>query len=105
MTDRSHHLGPVHEARIEQGKEVTPSPRPIIVKFTNRSTVFSSKRKLKGSPVSIMENLTACRVKLMQQAKALVGHKQVWSLDRRLFAVKEGKKIHIKREEYLKKLG
>ena len=43
--DRSHHLGSVHEARIEQGNEVTPSPRPIIVKFTNyhnRSTVFSS---------------------------------------------------------------
>ena len=50
-TDRSHRLGPV---RIEQGNEVNPSPRPIIVKFTNyhnRSMVFSSKRKLKGSPV------------------------------------------------------
>ena len=67
--------------------------------------VFSSKRKLKGSPVLIMENLTARRVKLMQQAKAPVGHKQVWSLDGRLFAVKEGKKIRIKQEEDLKKLG
>ena len=60
--DRSHRLGPVREARTEQGNEVNPSPRPIIVKFTNyrnRSMVFSSKRKLKGSPVSIMENLTA----------------------------------------------
>ena len=106
--DRSHRLGPVREARMEQGNEVNPSPRPIIVKFTNyhnRSMVFSSKRNLKGSPVSIMENLTARRVKLMQQAKALVGHKQVWSLDGRLFAVKEGKKIRIKREEDLKKLG
>ena len=36
---------------------------------------LSDKRKLNGSPVSIMENLTARRVKLMQQAKALVGHK------------------------------
>ena len=105
--DKSHRLRPVREARIEQGHEVTPSPRPIIVKFTNdhhRSTVFSSKRKLKGSPVSIMENLTAHRVKLMQQAKALVGHKQVWSLDGRLFAVKEGKKKRIKRGQDLKKL-
>ena len=41
----------------------------------------------------------------MQQAKALVGHEQVWSLDGRLFAVKEGKKILIKWEEDLKKLG
>ena len=99
---------PVREARIEQGNEVNPSPRPIIVMFTNyhnRSMVFSSKRNLKGSPVSIMENLTARRVKLMQQAKALVGHKQVWSLDSTLFTVKEGKKIRIKREEDLKKLG
>ena len=32
--DRSHHLGPVRKARIEQGNEVTPSPRPISVKFT-----------------------------------------------------------------------
>ena len=38
----------------------------------------------------------------MQQAKALVGHTQVWSLDGRLFAVKEGKKIRIKREEDLR---
>ena len=106
--DRSHHLGPVRKARIEQRNEVNPSPRPIIVKFTNynnRSMVFSSKRKLKGSPVSTMEHLTTRRVKLMQQAKALVGHKQVWSLDSRLLAVKEGKKIRIKREEDLKKLG
>ena len=107
--DRSHRLGPVREVRIEQGNEVNPSPRSIIVKFTNyhnRSMVFLiSKRKLKGSPVSIMENLTARRVKLMQQAKALFGHKQDWSLDGRLFAVKERKKIRIKREEDLKKLG
>ena len=41
----------------------------------------------------------------MQQAKALVGHKKVLSPDGRLFAVKEGKKICIKREEELKKLG
>ena len=41
----------------------------------------------------------------MQQAKALVGHKQVWYLDDRLFTVKEGKKIRIKWEEDLKKLG
>ena len=41
----------------------------------------------------------------MQQTKALVGHKQVWSLDGRLFAVKEGKKMRIKREKDLKKLG
>ena len=41
----------------------------------------------------------------MQQAKALVGHKQVWSLNSRLFAVKEGKKIRIKWEEDLRKLG
>ena len=52
-----------------------------------------------------MENLTARRVKLMQQAKALVGHKQVWSLDDRLFKVKDGKKICIKREKDLEKLG
>ena len=33
--DRSHRLGPVREARTEQGNEVALSPRPIIVKFTN----------------------------------------------------------------------
>ena len=52
-----------------------------------------------------MENLTAQRVNLMQQAKALTGHKQVWSLDGRLFSVEEGEKIRIKRQEDLKKLG
>ena len=68
--DRSHRLGPVRKARIQQGNEVAPSPRQIIVKFTNyhnKSMVFSNKRKLKGTLASIMENLTAHRVKLMQQ--------------------------------------
>ena len=73
-----------------------------IVGSLSRTTVFSSKRKLKGSPVSIMENLTAHRVNLMQQAKALVEHKQVWSLDGKLFTVNKGKKIRIKWEEDLK---
>ena len=47
--DRSHRLGPVRKARIEQGNAVAQSPRPIIVKFTNYhngSMVFSNKRKL-----------------------------------------------------------
>ena len=105
VIDGSHCLGPVRKARTEQGNEVAPSPRAVIVKFTNyhnRSMVFSNRHKLKDSPVSIMENLTARRVKLMQQAKALVGH--VWSLDGGLFTVKEGKKIRTEREEDLKKV-
>ena len=55
--DRSHRLGQVRKARIEPGNAVVPSPRPILVKFTNchnRSMVFSNKRNFKGSPVSIM---------------------------------------------------
>ena len=106
--DRSHCLGPVRKARIERGNPPAPSPRPIIVTFINyhnKSMVFSNKRKLKGYPVSIMGNLTAQRVKLIQQAKALVGHKHVWSLDGRLFAVKGRKKIGIKRDEDIKKLA
>ena len=53
--DRSHRIGRQKDER---------RPRPIIVKLTRYNTrkkVFASKRKLKGTGVSITESLTAKR--------------------------------------------
>ena len=62
--DRTHRLG--------RKRSSTDKPRPIIVKFVNyhdREDVFKSKRKLKGSSISVMENLTNRRVSLLKEEK------------------------------------
>ena len=53
--DRTHRIG-----RQKQKKK--DAPRPIIAKFSNYNTrqkVFQARRKLKGTQITIAENLTA----------------------------------------------
>ena len=85
--DRTHRLG--------RKRSSTDKPRPIIVKFVNyhdRDDVFKSKRKLKGSSISIMENLTSRRVSLLKEVKEKVGFRTSWSLDGKIVALFKGKK-------------
>ena len=65
MIDRSHRLGPVR-----RGNNLKPGP--IIVKFCSyrtRKTVFTTKRKLKGSGISVTESLTKQRMKLSNEVR------------------------------------
>ena len=54
-----------HTHRIGRQKQKNKdAPRPIIVKFSNcntRQTVFQVRRKLKGTQITIVENLTSKR--------------------------------------------
>ena len=98
--DRTHRLG--------RERSSTDKPRPIIVKFVNyhdRDDVFKSKRKLKGSSISIMENLTSRRVSLLKEVKEKVGFRNSWSLDGKIVALFKGKKHIIASREDLSKLG
>ena len=72
--DRSHRVG----------KPGGRYPRPIIVKFTSyatRSAVFQSKRLLKGSKITIREDLTQARLALMKRAIESYSERCVWSYD------------------------
>ena len=73
----------------------------VIVKFVRRdikNLVFFEKRELKKSPlkVSIFEHLTNRNIWLMNEAKKLVGFKQVWSSQCTVFALVNGRKVPIR---------
>ena len=88
MIDRSHRLGPVRG-------ENNPKPRPVMVKFCSyriRKAVFTTKRKLKGSGISVTESLTKQRMKLLNEVQKVVGEGNPWAVDGFLF-VKQGCRI------------
>ena len=99
--DRSYRIG------MKTQREVLPEPeengqvkhqkvRPIIVKFTSyrrRQQVFSAKKNLKGKHVGISENLTKIRQKIFNLARDVVGYKDVWSQDGKIFAKRRDDKI------------
>ena len=75
--DRSHRIG-----KAKPGKK-----RPIIVKFVrynDRKKVFSNKKRLKNSGISITESLTAFRMDVLSKAREKHGFKNVWTIDGRI---------------------
>ena len=65
------------------------------VNFHDRSDVFHSKAKLKQTGIAIYEPLTSRRLALLNAAKGIVGVKNVWSLDGKVFLVSGGKKVRL----------
>ena len=73
--DRSRRIG-----RKKDGQK----PRPITVKLTRYNTrkkLFASKRKLKGTGVSITENLTSKRMEQLNKAREEHGFTNIWTTD------------------------
>ncbi|KAK3928872.1 Protein unc-13-like protein C [Frankliniella fusca] len=71
--DRSHRVG-----------KVGPNPRPIIVKFIGygpRSKIFSAKKCLKGTSVTVREDLTSHRLALLKRAVQAYTLQKVWTHD------------------------
>lgn len=74
--DRSHRVG---RRDISNNR-----PRPIIAKFVSyrkRSEMFSNKKRLKGSGVTLREDLTAMRHNILKEAITKFGLNNVWTLD------------------------
>ena len=81
--DRTHRLG-----RKNSFELLEPKPRPITAKFTNyhdRSDVFRNKAKLKQSGIIIYENLISRRLSLLNGPKEILGVRNAWSLDGKVF--------------------
>ncbi|KAK3910875.1 LINE-1 retrotransposable element ORF1 protein [Frankliniella fusca] len=71
--DRSHRLG-----------KPGPKPRPIIVKFIGyspRRSMFTAKKALKGSGITIREDLTRERLELLKEASEAYNQRNVWTQD------------------------
>ena len=82
--DRTHRIGKPKN----NGK-----PRPVIIKFVrynDRKKIFSSKKLLKDSGVSITESLTAFRMKKLTNARETFRFRNVWTVDRRIFYSENG---------------
>ena len=68
-------------------------PRPVIIKFVRynvRKKIFSSKKLLKDSGVSITESLTTFRMKKLNNARETFGFRNVWAVDGRIFYSENG---------------
>lgn len=74
----------------------------ILVHFNScadRNEIFHQKKKLKGSNMVIVEELTRTRYELMLLAKEKFGKKAVWTNGGRIFASIDNKKVSIKTED------
>ena len=81
--------------RIEETKN-NDKLRPVIIKFVrynDRQKIFSSKKLLKDSGVSITESLTAFRMKKLTNARDIFGFRNVWTVEERMFYFENGSKI------------
>ena len=81
--------------RIEETKNNDKS-RPVIIKFVrynDRQKIFSSKKLLKDSGVSITESWTAFRMKKLTNARDIFGFRNVWTVEERMFYFENGSKI------------
>ena len=86
--ERAHRLG-----KFQHGRK-----RPIIARFRDemkKIKLFSSKKDFKGSDFSLAENLTKHRYNIYQKARDKVGHRNVWTLEGRIFCVHEETKLLI----------
>lgn len=90
--DRSHRVG-----RRDNGNN---RPRPIIAKFVSyrkRSELFTNKRKLRNSGITIREDLTTVRHNLLKEAISKFGLTNVWTLDGVIIVNLEGSKRRVTR--------
>ena len=68
-------------------------PRPVTTKFVlynDRKKVFSSKKLLKDSCLSITESLTAFRIKKLTNTRETFGFRNVWTVDGRIIYSENG---------------
>lgn len=89
--ERSHRVG----KKIGPAEDGRPRWRPIIVRFISyrdRRRVFQAKKQLKGTEVSVREDLTAQRAEVLRAAVAKYGVRNTWTLDGRVLWVHNGVK-------------
>ena len=67
--------------------------------------MFQARRKLKGTQITIVENLTSKQVAILSKARNKFGIRNAWSLDGRTFAVVDEVKTRIDSMEQIDGLG
>lgn len=75
------------------------SPGPVVVHFStvrSRDIVFCNKRKLKGSRLTIAEDLSRHNYNLLKKCMSTVGKHNAWSINGRVYAKIGSEKIFIR---------
>nr|CAI5841772.1 unnamed protein product [Callosobruchus analis] len=81
--------------------------RAVVVFFdswSQRNVVYFNKKKLKGTKISITEELIKSKYQLLQYARDKLSYKMVWTVDGRIFTKVNGRKFLIKNEEDVLKI-
>lgn len=84
------------------GPALNNKDRATVVTFDSlkqRNIVFLNKKRLKGSKMIIVEELTRSRYELMSLAREKLGKNMVWSSNGKIFTRVDDKKICIKSED------
>lgn len=74
----------------------------MILKFlstSQRNLVYLRKNRLKNTKLAISEQLTSYRHGLLMLAKDKLGKDKVWTMEGRIFARVDGRKIWIRNED------
>ena len=77
-------LEPCHIDRSHRVGKISENPRPIIVKFVSyaeRREVFAAKKQLKGTRITVREDLTKTRLDLLKRAVSHYSRNAVWTSD------------------------
>ena len=95
--DRVHRLGPANGGRtVTRGaaRQDKVGGRPVLVKFISyqtRKLVFGKKKLLKGSGMTLREDLTTTRLDLYKKVVDKYSYKNVWTNDGKIFFKKDDK--------------
>ena len=90
---------PVHCYRM--GSYKNNKERAVIAVFDSlqqRNAVFQNKKKLRGTKIAIVEELTKPRHELLSLAKEKLGKNMVWTMGGRILTKHNNKKIWLKNE-------
>nr|CAI5861859.1 unnamed protein product [Callosobruchus analis] len=92
------------EVAYRSGSSKGNAPRVIFVRFYSarvKNDVYSNKKNLKGSRITIREDLTATRMTIVKEKIARHGKDQVWTINGRIVWLENG---NGKREDIKTKL-
>ena len=95
-----HRLGPVKNTKETRNSKT--SPRPIIFKlasFRKRMEIFHAKKGLKGKKITITENLTVERYKLLKSVIDKVGRGNAWTIEGRVLCKWKNNIVHISKQD------
>ena len=79
--------------RIGKNDKKSNRPRPVNVKFIRYNDwkkIFSKKKQLKNSGISVTESLTKLRMSKLAKAREEFGFRNVWTVDGRICYIGEG---------------